>query len=202
MTDTGHVGPRTRPGGRSARVRSAVLRATLEELAAVGYASFGIEGVAKRAGVHKTTVYRRWRNSENLLLEAMLEHWRAHVPIPDTGALRSDLLAYGKAVVAGLRDPEIEAVTRAVASIGDPESPLTTAGHAFWAARLDLASQIVDRAVARKEVSPGVEPRIVIEAVIGPVYFRLLLSSEKLDRRFLEQLADVGVAAAQAASPS
>jgi AcrR family transcriptional regulator len=174
------------------------MRAALEELAAVGYASFGVEGVAERAGVHKTTVYRRWRNRENLLLEAMLERWREQVPIPDTGALRSDLFAYSKAVVAGLRVPEIEAAARAVASIGDPYSALTTASRTFWAARLDLASQIVDRAVARKEVSPKVDRRLVIEAVIAPIYFRLLLSAEKLDRRFLERLADFAAAAARA----
>src|SRR6266496_3740796 len=92
--------PRKRPGGRSARDRTAVLRAALEELIAVGYPSFSVEGVAERAGVHKTTLYRRWRNRENLLLEAMLEHGRENVPIPDTGSLRSDLLAYAKAIVA------------------------------------------------------------------------------------------------------
>jgi AcrR family transcriptional regulator len=176
------------------------MRATLEELAAVGYASFSLEGVAARAGVHKTTVYRRWRNRENLLLDAMLERWREQVPIPDTGTLRSDLRAYGNALVAGLRVPEIEAAARAVASIGDPNSQLATASRAFWATRLDLASQIVERAVARKEISPEVDPRIVIEAVIAPIYFRLLLSSEKLDPRFIERLADFAAAAAQAAS--
>jgi AcrR family transcriptional regulator len=179
-------------------VRSAVLRAALEELAAVGYASFRVEGVAQRAGVHKTTIYRRWRNRENLLLEAMLERWREQVPIPDTGALRSDLFAYGTEVVAALRAPEIEAAARAVASIGDPASPLASATRTFWTARLDLASQIVDRAIARKEISSQIDPRIVIEAVVAPIYFRLLPSSEKLDRRFLGRLADFAAAAAQA----
>jgi AcrR family transcriptional regulator len=173
------------------------MQATLEELAAAGYASFSLESVAARAGVHKTTVYRRWRNRENLLLEAMLERWREQVPIPDTGTLRSDLFAYSKALVAGLRVPEIEAAARAVAAIGDPDSPLATASRAFWAARLDLASQMVDRAVARKEIPPDVDPHMVIEAIIAPIYFRLLLSSEKLDRPFVERLADFATAAAQ-----
>lgn len=201
MAETAEPKPtvtRTRPGGRSARVRSAVLGAAVEELAAVGYASFSVDGVAERAGVHKTTVYRRWHNRENLLLEAMLERGREQVPIPDTGSLRSDLLAYGKAIAAGVRAPEIEAAVRAVASIGDPASPITKASRRFWAARLDLASQIVDRAIARQEVPAGVDPRVVIEAILAPIYFRLLMSGDKLDQGFLEHLTEFTAAAARA----
>lgn len=178
-------------------MRSAVLAAAVEELAAVGYASFNVEGVAERAGVHKTTVYRRWRNRENLLLEAMLERGRNQVPIPDTGSLRSDLLAYAKAIVAGVQRPEVEAGVRAIASIGDPDSPLTKASHSFWDARLDLARQIVERAIARKEIPPGVDAGVIVEAIVAPIYFRLLLSGAKLDRRFLERLADFAAAAPQ-----
>lgn len=179
-------------------MRSAVLRAALVELAASGYAAVSIEGVAERAGVHKTTVYRRWHNRENLLLEAMLERWREQVPIPDTGSLHSDLLAYAKAIVTGLRDPEIEASVRAVASIGDPDSPIAKASRSFWAARFDLAGEIVDRAVARKEIPPRVDSRVVVEAIVAPIYFRLLLSRGRFGRRSLERLAEYAAAVARA----
>jgi AcrR family transcriptional regulator len=187
---------KTRPGGRSARVRSAVLAAALEELAAVGYAAFSVDGVAERAGVHKTTVYRRWVDRDNLLLEAMLERGREQVPVPDTGSVRTDLLEFGRAVVAGVKAPEVEAALRAVAAIGDPASPIAKASRAFWAARLNLAGQIVDRAIARGEIRPGVDPGVVVEAIIAPIYFRLLLSRDKLDRRFVERLTESALAAA------
>lgn len=196
MTKTAKPEPKTRPGGRSARVRVAVLRAALEELAAVGYSSFSVDGVAERAGVHKTTVYRRWHNRENLLLEAILERWREQVPIPDTGALASDLLAFGKAIAAGVQIPEVEAAIRAVTSIGDPDSPIVKASRSFWAARFDLAREIVDRAIAREEISPDVDPHTVVESIIAPIYFRLLLSRDTLDRRFLEHLAESATASA------
>jgi AcrR family transcriptional regulator len=188
--------PMTRPGGRSARVRSSVLTAAMDELAAVGYAAFSVEGVAERAGVHKTTVYRRWHDRENLLLEAMLERGRTQVPIPDTGSLRSDLLAYGKAIAASLKAREVEAAVRAAASMNDAESPIAKARRRFWAARFELASEIVDRAIARGEIPPGVDPHVVVEAIVAPIYFRVLLSGEKLDRHFLEGLADFTAAAA------
>jgi AcrR family transcriptional regulator len=182
-------------------VRSSVLTAALEELAAVGFAAFSVDGVAARAGVHKTTVYRRWRTRENLLLEAMLERGREHVPIPDTGSLRSDLLAYGRAIVASLRTPESEAAVRAVASIGDRGSAIAKASRAFWSARFELTGEIVARAVARNEIPAGVDPQIVVEAVVAPIYFRLLLNADELDPRFLARVADFAAAAAGAPDP-
>src|SRR5512132_695784 len=80
-----------RPGGRSARVRAAVLRATIAELLRTGYAGLSVEAVADRAGVHKTTVYRRWGTLQQLVTDALLAHVSAKVPQPDTGTLRSDL---------------------------------------------------------------------------------------------------------------
>src|SRR5687768_13717083 len=64
---------RRRPGGRAARVRAAAIAATLAELAESGYTALSLERVAQRAGVHKTTLYRRWGSREELVLEAMLE---------------------------------------------------------------------------------------------------------------------------------
>jgi AcrR family transcriptional regulator len=182
-----------RPGGRTARVRAAVLKAALQELAAGGYASFGFEGVARRAGVHKTTLYRRWGSRENLLLEALLELGRERVPIPDTGSLRSDLIEYASEVVASATTPEVEAVVRAVASIGDKDPRLGEAGRRYWRARIELAGEMVDRAAARREIPPGTDPGLIVESVLGPIYFRLLLSREPLDAGFIEALVDLAI---------
>jgi AcrR family transcriptional regulator len=180
-----------RTGGRSARVRAAVLKATFEELADVGYGEFSFERVAERAGVHKTTVYRRWEDKESLILDAMLERGLEVVPIPDTGSLRSDLLEFGKAIVANVSDPGVEATMRAVASIGDRSSPLAEASHRFRRARLELASPIVERAIARGEISPDADPELLLEAIGAPIYFRLLLSDGRLDDAFVERLAEL-----------
>src|SRR6266511_5046821 len=84
--------PARRPGGRSARVRSDAIAATLAELAERGYAALSLESIARRAGVHKTTLYRRWGTREELVLEAMLARAGEHISVPDTGSLRGDLL--------------------------------------------------------------------------------------------------------------
>jgi hypothetical protein len=80
--------------------------------------------------------------------------------------------------------------------VGDPGAPLAEASRRFWSARLDLAGQMVERAVARGEIPPQPDPRTVIEAVVAPIYFRLLMSGEPLDDAFVSRLADLVAAGA------
>jgi AcrR family transcriptional regulator len=151
-----------------------VVRATLAELADDGYAGLSIESIAGRAGVNKTTLYRRWGTRDELVLEVMLATGRERVPIPDTGSLRDDLLAYGRAIIAGSRTRPPR--PRAVAAAGGHYSGLADASRRFWAERLSLASEIVKRAAARGEIRTPTDPALVVELVIAPIYFRLLMS--------------------------
>ena len=179
-----------RPGGRSARVREDVLKATLEELAEGGYSALSLESVAKRAGVHKTTLYRRWGKREALVLEAMLERVGEGVPVPDTGSLRQDLLELARGAAATASSPEGEAVTRAVAGESPYDAGLAKAARSFWAERLALDAVIVERAIARGEAAKGTDAVEVIESVIAPIYFRLLATGEPLEPAFIEGVVD------------
>src|SRR3954454_17804776 len=81
----------SRPGGRSERVRSSVLAAAQELLAEGGYDALRVEDVASRAGVHKTTVYRRWPTKADLVMAVVEGRSEERVPVPDTGSLEDDL---------------------------------------------------------------------------------------------------------------
>lgn len=93
-----------RTGGRSARVRKAILDATLGELIDRGYADLTVEAVASRAGVNKTTIYRRWSTLEDLLVETLTTWSLDAIPIPETGSIESDLLATGRELATVLND--------------------------------------------------------------------------------------------------
>ncbi|MBN6052035.1 TetR/AcrR family transcriptional regulator, partial [Nonomuraea sp. RK-328] len=103
-----------RPVGRGAKVRAAVHAATLAELVDKGYAALTVEGVAQRAGVHKTTVYRRWKDRESLLVDALAEHMAADVPVPDTGTVEGDLRALARSLVQSYTSPTGRAVLAAM----------------------------------------------------------------------------------------
>jgi AcrR family transcriptional regulator len=190
-TERARAAPRRR--GPSPRVRAAVIAATRAELAESGYASLSLERVGRRAGVHKTTLYRRWGSREELVLEAMLERAAEHISVPDTGSLRDDLLELARTAAANAASPEVAAMARTVAAESPHDSRLAAANRRFWAERLDLDGAIVERAIERGEVAAGTEPRHVIEAVLGPIHLRLLLTGEPVNRAFLKRIVDVVV---------
>ena len=181
-------------------MRADTLAATIEELAESGYPSLTLDAVARRAGVHKTTLYRRWGTREALVLEAMLSLVGELVPVPDTGSLRDDLLALASAGAATASAPAGEAVVRAVAAAGRHDPALAAANAQFWSERLEMDAEIVRRAVARGEAPEGVDAKAVIEAVLGPVYFRLIVTGEPPDREFIERITDVVAAGLRASA--
>ena len=182
--------PRRRPGGRSKRVRAAAITATLAELAERGYAALSLERIARRAGVNPTSLYRRWGSRERLVLEAMLEQVAEHVSVPDAGSLREDLLGFARTAAANAARPEVAAMARAVAAQAPHDPELAAANEAFWAERLTLDGAIVERAIARGEIEPATDPTQVIEAVIGPIHLRLLLTGRPIDDTFLKRTVD------------
>src|ERR1700689_429259 len=90
---------------RGEHVRQTVLAAAFEELAANGFDGAPVAGVAKRSGVHETTVYRRWVTRENLLVAALLDRSAEAIPAADTGSTRGDLLAIVRDVIPYLPSP-------------------------------------------------------------------------------------------------
>lgn len=168
---------RSRPGGRSARVVEATLASAREIMATGGLEAFTIPAVAAHAGVNPTSIYRRWSTREALAIAAWLEHAQNELPLPETGALQSDLAAFAEALRTMLEAPQAQAVLRLLAAT-DPamEGPRTD----FWSARFADASRLVERAAARGEIAAGTDPGLVIELMVAPLYMRLLATGAPL----------------------
>ena len=179
---------RRRPGGRSARVRTAVIDATLELLHDAGMERLTVSEVARRAQVNETSIYRRWGTRENLVIDALLTATEPLV-VPDTGLLRSDLVAYATDLVEFLTTPVGRALEHTLAAAGDdPET--RRARDRYWASRIERSQQMVVRAVDRGEVPPDTDPRLVLELLVGPVHFRVLLTRQPLPPDVLDDMVD------------
>jgi AcrR family transcriptional regulator len=89
--------------------------AVLAEVAETGLGRLAVEGVARRAGVAKTSVYRHWASVEDLLLDALSHAHPVEVPSPEGGNLRSDLLRSLEQLVAWLAGPTAPAVAAILA---------------------------------------------------------------------------------------
>ena len=144
MTSSGTA----RPGGRTARTAQAVFAATLAELAARPYADISIETIAARAGVHKTTVYRRWRAKPDLVVDALSNAADARIEVPDTGSVESDLRALSRAVQATLSSPEGAATTKALCAAALTSPEIAGVLARFWRIRLGAISSFA-RAATR-----------------------------------------------------
>ncbi len=178
-----------RTGGRSARVREAVLRATLDALLADGADDLTIRDVAQRAGVHETSVYRRWGTRANLILDAVLGEVQAAVPVPDTGSLRGDLRALLSAIAAFITTPLGQVLLRLALRDDLPED--RDVRERFWAERFTTGRTVLQRAQDRGELRPGTNRQLTVETLLGALYVRLLLTREPIDDALIEELADL-----------
>ncbi|MFH8347265.1 TetR/AcrR family transcriptional regulator [Streptomyces sp. NPDC018045] len=187
------------PGGRRAPAGAAVLReekteairaAVFEELAAVGFARMSIEGIARRAGVGKTAVYRRWRSKLHLVLDVVSAVAADGLPTPDTGSLRGDVRMLLEVAARALRHP---VASQIIPDLLAEAARSPEIAEALRTALLDsqqgVAAAMVARAVERGELRPDADARLVLDLMTGPLYWRLMVVRDELPTTYLDELA-------------
>ena len=184
-----------RPGGRTAQTSQAILDATLSALAEVGYAALTLDGVAVRAGVHRSTVYRRWATKDELIVDAVLASAARDVPTPDTGSLRGDLRALAQAVAANLASPITLALLRTYVSEAGRAEGIELVARAFWDERFALATTMVHRAIGRGELEPQADAELIIETLVAPLFLRTLVTAKPITSAYVDRIVDAVLAA-------
>jgi AcrR family transcriptional regulator len=187
-----------RPGGRTARVRTAVLDATVAELVEHGFAGLTVEAVSRRADVNKTTIYRRWGGRAGLIVDAVETFAAAQVDLPDTGTIEEDLRLWARSVLKTLTGPISGALVRAVFSGAGDSSEVRELRHRFWLTRAALVRPLIDQAVRRGQLPIGTDADEVIRHVGAPLYYRLLVLAEPLRGEAADLAAAVATTAAKA----
>jgi AcrR family transcriptional regulator len=180
--------PRRRPGGRSTRIRTAVMDAVMDMLRERGSAEgLHVAEVAARVGVPESTIYRQWRSRAELLVEAVMAHMKDTIPLPDTGSFRSDLHVFLQDSATFLQSPEGTLLTRSMfATMNHEDSKVR---HVYWMTRFSHTGMMVQRAIERGEIAADVDPTLLMTALTGALYVRMLVLDEPLDESFLGQLA-------------
>ncbi|CAM5731477.1 TetR/AcrR family transcriptional regulator [Streptomyces fumanus] len=187
-----------RPGGRTARVRAAVLRAAGDALAEHGFAGLDLADVARRAEVGRTTVYRRWGTVTGLVADLLVDMAEQSLPRTETGTLLGDLKANARLVRRTLADPRQGALFKAVIAAAVCEPRTAEALHRFYETRVEEWAPCVRQAVERGELPAGTDAHEVIRAVSAPLYYRLLTSGLPLDEAAADRAAEAAAAAARA----
>jgi len=176
---------------RSIRSHQAILAATTQLLAEVGYTALTIEGVATRAGVGKATVYRWWPSKGALVIEAMRSALDM-IPVPETGDLRRDLLAIGNGIVQTLAHTPAGAVIPALAAdlMRDPEMAEQFRNQVIRP-RTSAITQVLRRAADRGELPSDLDIGLLLDVYAGAVFYRVLVSGEPVTDLLAEQLVDL-----------
>ncbi len=170
-------------------MRAAVIEATNQLLLEQGLTGLTVCEVARRAQVNETSIYRRWGTRENLIIDALLADAAEQLPVPDTGTLRDDLIAYATALARYLTSPGGNALDRALASAGDDPATRRLRDQ-YWDARYAQSGQIAERAIKRGELPGTTEPRFVLEMLVAPLHFRIVLTREPLEPDLPTRIVD------------
>ena len=179
---------------RSTEARQKALAAAGELLVEVGVGGFTVDEVSRRSGVAKTTIYRNWSSTEDLLYDA-LNRVVEPEPQPDTGSLRGDLLALADHLVSQ-SDPEHTARRRLFSGMFAASFDDQRLGDLYGrilANRCTPIEAILQRADDRGELSPHLDRDVVVDLLAGPVLFRFILRGETFTRTELEELVDIAL---------
>ena len=181
-----------RPGRpRDPQAGRAILEAAMAEIADHGFSGLTIDGVAARAGVSKATIYRRWSGKAALVLDAAA----TLVPspeAPDTGSIRSDLVAlFGASYLRGPRDYDTQ-IAGLIAEATVNEEVRALLGTYSRGRRTALAT-MVNRAVERGELPKGTDVDLLAELVGGALYYRSVVGATTIDEPAIERFVDVAL---------
>ena len=185
-------------------VTSAIAAATFAELAESGYARMSMDAVARRAGVGKAALYRRWHSKEAMLIDLVARAVRDHALIqPDTGTLRGDVEAYIGATARQLSDPLVARI--APDFLGESaRNPALAAvlREVIATPRRETADALLSRAIRRGELPADLDHELALDLLVAPLGFRLLISPAPVDDDYLPRLAHATVAALKATGNS
>jgi AcrR family transcriptional regulator len=170
-------------------ITAAIRGAVVAELAAVGYGRLSIEAVARRAGVGKTAVYRRWSSKLELVLDIVTEVGGRRLPQLDTGSLTGDLETLLTILSIALQHPlASQIIPDLLAEAARNPTIAQTLQDALQANQRDVAARLLDRAVERGELKRA-DPDLAIDLILGPLYWRLAIARAPLPEDYVQRLA-------------
>jgi AcrR family transcriptional regulator len=180
-------------GVRREKLVQQVFRATAVQLGESGYVSLRFDDVARRAGVNKTSLYRRWPTKAELVRDMLVrldQTHELHAPVPDTGSLRGDLRRMLGEKARSFTRPEAKGFLRLLFSDVD-DFDVAAVIKSRRREEVSGWELIFERAKARGEIRPGVDPRLLVETMMSGFIIRRMVFKEPVDARYLDAVANL-----------
>ncbi len=191
MTGTAMVTASRRPGRpRSPEADVAILGAAVEIFAEAGLEGLTVEGVAARAGVGKATIYRRYPCKVDLVVAAARCFTQADEAPPDTGSTRGDLRALVDALIAALTTTPLGRALPILVAARTRVPELDVAYAEIVADKRGRSAAVIRRSIERGDLRADVDPEIIVDCYVGPIFYRFLITHAPLDDEFASELVE------------
>jgi AcrR family transcriptional regulator len=175
--------------GRSERARVAVLQAADNLLVERGFNAVTIERIAARAGVAKQTIYRWWSSKTEILLDAFIDDAREELTPPDSGDLETDLRRYLRTFATFLTSSDAGAVFRALTGQAQHDPQVAERLRTdFLVNQRERERLSFQRALARGVPVPETELDLILDQLVGPIYYRVLVTGEPITDELIDSL--------------
>jgi AcrR family transcriptional regulator len=168
-----------------------VLEAADGLLVEKGFAGLTMEGIAARAGVAKQTVYRWWPSKTDVLVDAFLQDLAEELPPQDHGDLTLDLRAHLRQLAHFLGQSDPGAVFRALIAQTQHDPAFAAEFRARYLDEQRRRDRLpLERAVRRGQLPADLDLTAETDQLVGPLYYRVLVTGEPIDEDFLDRLVD------------
>ncbi|HSB84912.1 MAG TPA: TetR/AcrR family transcriptional regulator [Ilumatobacteraceae bacterium] len=174
---------------RVERSRRVILEAVLAELGDVGYGAMTIEGVAARAGVGKSTIYRHWPGKLELVEDAF-RTVKAEVAVPQQGSIRDRVISILEQVADLVADSTYSACMPALIEAAERDPTVHDFHCRFSTERRAVLVSLLRKAVESGELAAGTDPEILADALVGPILMRRLMLGLPITREMATDLVD------------
>lgn len=171
---------------RNADSDTAVLAVATRHLFEEGFERLSVNAIAAEVGVAKTTVYRRWPTKAHLVI-AVVASMQAEVEIQDSGDVVSDITSLISTLAKSLGAPVIRGIAAELVAAASRDDDLRQRFTDLWASRRAELERVIRAGIERGQLRET-DPWLLIDQLIGPLYYRILVSGEPIDAGYASAL--------------
>lgn len=168
----------------------AIQQAAIEVMQEVGYERCTIEAIATKAHASKATIYRRWKNKQELIVSAVNRHTFCSAPAIDQGSLREDLVEMITDRIKNLKGPDGAIVSILLTAAKNDSELGKLIPASIRESQDETMMHIIDRGIKRGEISKNANVDLLLEILPGIFTYRIFMTHQPVNRKFIEQLVD------------
>jgi AcrR family transcriptional regulator len=176
---------------RSEESEEAILAATIQLLSASPLRDISMEGIARKAGVGKATIYKWWPSKACVALDAFLRKTNQMVPMPDTGSVRDDILEQIRSLIVFYRSPAGRILGQFVTESQADKEFASLFRERFLKPRREAVGVIFDRGVARGEIDQNLNRELVLDMIYGPAIYRMIVGHAPLEGKLADEMVSI-----------